>query len=72
MKFEVVEILLITSITNLKKLQILFRMAFKAKANQERAEQAQSRAGEETERWDGLLVRDHGEIIHCIRSCKEV
>jgi hypothetical protein len=47
-------------------------MAFKAKANQERAEQAQSRAGEERERWDGLLVRDHGGIIHCIRSCKEV
>jgi hypothetical protein len=47
-------------------------MTFKAKANQDRAEQAQSRAGEERERSDGLLVRDHGDIIHCIRSCKDV
>jgi hypothetical protein len=47
-------------------------MAFKAKANKDRAEQAQSRAGYERERWDGLLARDHDDIIHCIRSCKEV
>ncbi len=38
-------------------------MAFKAKTNQDRAEQAKSRAGEERERSDGLLVRYHGDSL---------